>query len=244
MALFGQVRSAGGGMKMLGWPRIVSLALLSGGMLVSGPAARPQAATSANSDILSNDEPRESGGAVDVGSLKPLARVSREAGKPVPSGNPLWSVPLSVLTVTRERPIFSASRRPPPRAVVAPSVEQVAAPAPQKAAEPAHPPLALIGAVVGDTDAIAVFLDRTNQKIVRLRQGETHAGWELSSVLRREVTLKRGDRTEVLVLQRSDIPAGAAGAPGPTVPAAAGVDVSYAPFTPRSTPKNGEPDGL
>ena len=229
---------------MLGWPRIVSLALLSGGMLVSGPAAVPQAATSSNLDILSNDDPRESGGAVDVGRLKPLARPSREGGKPVPSGNPLWSFPLSVLTVTRERPILSASRRPPPRAVVAPPAEQVAAPAPQKAAEPAHPSLALIGAVVGETDAIAVFLDRTNQKILRLRQGETHAGWELSSVLRREVTLKKADQTEVLVLQRSDGPAGVPGGPGPTVPAATGVGVSYAPFSPRSTPKNGESDGL
>jgi general secretion pathway protein N len=226
---------------MLGWPRMVGLALLSGGMLISGPAAKPQAATSANSDILSNDDPRQSGAAVDVGSLKPLPRASREVGKPVPSGNPLWSVPLAVLTVTQERPIFSASRRP--RAVVAPSVDQVAAPTPPKAAEPAHPSLALIGAVVGKTDAIAVFLDQTNQKIVRLRQGETHAGWELSSVLPREVTLRKADRTEVLVLQRPDSPPGVPGVPGP-VPAAGGVDVSYAPFTPRSTPKNGQPDGL
>jgi general secretion pathway protein N len=127
--------------------------------------------------------------------------------------------------------------------VVAPSVDQVAAPAPPKAAEPAHPSLALIGAVVGKTDAIAVFLDRTNQKIFRLRQGETHAGWELSSVLPREVTLKKADRTEVLELQRPDSPAGVPGVPGP-VPAAGGVDASYAPFTPRSTPKNGQPDGL
>jgi general secretion pathway protein N len=51
--------------------------------------------------------------------------------------------------------------------------------------------LTLIGAVAGDGIAIAIFLDRTNQKIVRLRQGETHAGWELSSVLRREVTRKK-----------------------------------------------------
>jgi general secretion pathway protein N len=114
-------------------------------------------------------------------------------------------------------------------------------PPPQKAAEPERPPLTLIGAVVGDSDAIAVFLDRTNQKFVRLRPGDTHAGWTLSSVLRREVTLKKADQTEVLALQRQEGPADVAGVPPILVPAAAG---SYAPFTPRSTPKNGESDGL
>jgi general secretion pathway protein N len=127
--------------------------------------------------------------------------------------------------------------------VVAPSEEQVSAPPPQKAAEPEHPPLALIGAVVGEGDAIAVFLDRTNQKIVRLRKGEVHAGWELSAVLPREVTFKKSDRTEVLVLRRQEDPAGAAGTPGLLVPAAVG-NITYAPFVPRSPPKNGESDGL
>jgi general secretion pathway protein N len=124
-------------------------------------------------------------------------------------------------------------------------VDQVSAPAPRKAAEPERPSLALIGSVVGDSDAIAVFLDRTNQKIVRLHQGETHAGWVLSSVLRREVTLEKDDRTEVLALQRPpDGPTGVAGAPavpGLAVPTAGGGDTR---FVPRSTPKNGASNGL
>jgi general secretion pathway protein N len=232
---------------MVKWSKIFGLAVLSAGLLLTVRGEELRAATSATTDILSGDRAGDAADNVDLGSLKPIARPNREPGKPLPSGNPLWSVPLSVLTATQERPIFSASRRPPQRAVVAPPVDQVNAPAPQKAAEPERPPLALIGAVVGDSDAIAVFLDRTNQKIVRLRQGETHAGWELSSVLRREVTLKKADRTEVLALQRPDAPAGVPGAPGVpglVIPAAGSVDVSYAPFTPRSTPKNGESDGL
>jgi general secretion pathway protein N len=82
--------------------------------------------------------------------------------------------------------------------------------------------------------------------MVRLRQGETHAGWLLSSVLRREVTLTKADRTETIALKSADVPV-AAGAPVMQMPTAIGAgptDNSYAPFVPRSTPKNGEHDGL
>jgi general secretion pathway protein N len=150
-----------------------------------------------------------------------------------------------VLSATQERPIFSAARRPPQRAVVAPAEQAVAPPPPP--AEPDRLALALIGAVVGDGDAIAIFLDRTNQKIVRLRQGESHAGWQLSSVQGREVTFKKADRSEVLVLQRQEGPVGASvGVPGLPVPqpVSGATDGSYAPFTPRSTPKNGQSDDL
>jgi general secretion pathway protein N len=228
--------------------KLVGLVLLSSLFLAAGWVPAPLAATSTTLDILPNDiagVPER----VEVGNLKPLSGQKRETGKLPVSGNPLWSVPLSVLNATQERPIFSASRRPPPRAVVGPPrIEPVVVSAPAPA-EPEHPPLALIGAVVGDNDAIAVFMDRTNQKIVRLRTGDTHAGWELSSVLGREVTLKKADQTEVLALQRQDGPPASPGIPGlpAPMPAAAGGGVfntPYAPFVPRSTPKNGESDGL
>jgi general secretion pathway protein N len=228
---------------------IVGLVLLAGTLTVGQPP-EAVAATSATLDILP-EGPGEAAGAVDLGSLKPISGPGREANKPLPSGNPLWAVPLSALTATQERPIFSASRRPPQRAVVATPVNPVSAPVAQRPAEPEHPPLALIGAVVGDGEAIAVFLDRTNQKIVRLRQGDSHAGWLLSSVQPRQVTFEKADQTEVLALKRQDGPASVpavagvpTGAAIPAVPVAGAVDNSYAPFVPRSTPKNGESDGL
>jgi general secretion pathway protein N len=224
---------------MVRWPKILGLALLPGGLLVLGAAPALHAATSSTLDILSNDGAADSRDTVDLGGVKPLA--NREKSKPLPGGNPLWSVPLSVLTATQERPIFSASRRPAQRAVVAPFEEQPNASAPSKAAEPERLPLALIGAVVGDSDAIAVFFDRTSQKIVRLRQGEAHAGWVLSSVQAREVTLKKADRTETLGLKAAE---GLPVLPAPTAIGAGATDTSYAPFVPRSTPKNGESDGL
>jgi general secretion pathway protein N len=223
---------------------MIGLFLLSSGA-VTGLSAKLPAATSSTPDILSNDRAGDGADSVDIGRVTPIARPAREAAKPLPGGNPLWSIPLSVLSATPERPIFSASRRPPQPAVVAPVEISGAAPAPAPA-EPERPALALIGAVVGDDDAIAVFLDRSSQKIVRLRQGETHAGWLVSAVLGREVTLKKADRSEVLVLQRQEGPAGvpaAPASPGQVIPAASGAG-SYAPFTPRATPKNGESDGL
>lgn len=230
---------------MVRLPGIIGLTLLSS--LAVGWAPAPHAATSATLDILPNDitGPSER---VEVGKLKPLAGQKRDLAKLPASGNPLWSVPLAVLTATQERPIFSASRRPPPRAVAGPPIQPVIVPV-AKPAEPERPALMLIGAVVGDNDAIAVLLDRTNQKVVRLRTGDAHAGWVLSSVLPREITLKKAEQTEVLELQRQDGPA-APGIPGiPTVPppmpaAVGGVAGSYVPFVPRSTPKNGESDGL
>jgi general secretion pathway protein N len=226
---------------MVRWLTILGLALLSGTAPIAGMAPQALAATSATLDVLPDDGAGGAADTVNLGGLKPIPKPGREGGRPLPGGNPLWAVPLSVLTATQERPIFSALRRPPQRAVVAPSEEQVSAPPPQKAAEPEHPPLALIGAVVGEGDAIAVFLDRTNQKIVRLRMGEVHAGWELSAVLPREVTFKKSDRTEVLVLRRQEGAAGTPAVPGLVVPVG---DTTYAPFVPRSPPKNGESDGL
>jgi general secretion pathway protein N len=231
---------------MVGWQKILGLVLLSAGALVAGPIPLVQAATSATLDILPDDTAAAVADTVDFGSVKPISKPGRDAGRPLPSGNPLWAIPLSVLTATQERPIFSASRRPPQRAVAAPPVDRVSAP-PPIAAAPERPSLALIGAVVGEGDAIAIFLDQTNQKTVRLHRGESHAGWQLSSVQPREVTLRKADRTEVLALKRQDGPAGVAeapAAPGLVVPAAAGGNTSFAPFLPRSTPKNAESDGL
>jgi general secretion pathway protein N len=229
---------------MVKLPQTAWLLVLSS-LLTVGGAAVGHGATSTMLDVLPNDI-MGSPDKVEVGRLKPLVAPKPVATGAPASGNPLWSVPLSVLTATRERPIFSATRRPAPRAVAGPRIEPVAAPATPAPAVVEHPPLALIGAVVGDRDAIAVFLDRSTQAVVRLRAGETHAGWLLNSVVGREATLTRDDRTEVLVLQRAESSAGAGAIPG--VPqrtqAADGTGGSYAPFVPRSTPKNGESYGL
>ena len=87
------------------------------------------------------------------------------------SGNLLWSIPLSSLAATRELPVFSSSRRPPPTLQVPKSKPSIA-PAAQ---EPARPLVALIGAISGHTEGIAIFIDETTKGIVRLKTGESYS---------------------------------------------------------------------
>jgi general secretion pathway protein N len=116
----------------------------------------------------------------------------------VQSGNPLWAVPLSALTATRDRPLFSASRRPPAPPVVASPVVQTRPP-PPPAPGPQKPRMALVGTVAG-VDGIAVFVDQGTQAIIRLRTGEGHEGWILRKVGTREVTLQNDQDIAILAL--------------------------------------------
>lgn len=126
-----------------------------------------------------------------IGTPLPLPAGPRE-----PRGNPLWSIPLKNLNATRERPIFLPSRRAPaPADAGAPPPLPVAAPPPPPA-EPERPRLALVGAVSGENDSVAVFMDEETRDIVRLRTGENHAGWILRLVRGREATLEKGPRPQ------------------------------------------------
>lgn len=108
------------------------------------------------------------------------------------AGNPLWAIPLDSLATTLARPIFSPTRRPPPKAVAATTkdpVRQVAV------VEPERPPLSLMGVVSGSSDGFAIFIEESSRNIVRLRTGEGFDGWVLRSVEAREAILQRNNRT-------------------------------------------------
>ena len=122
----------------------------------------------------------------------------------VRAGNPLWAVPLNSLSATRERPIFSSSRRPPAPVVPARPVARAAPPPPPPPKQPERPQLALVGTVASAAEGIAIFVDQTNQTIVRLRTGEGHAGWVLRSVGGREVTLQSDNDTAILALPANE----------------------------------------
>jgi hypothetical protein len=130
---------------------------------------------------------------------EPVPPAGPVATKGLLTGNPLWAVPLRSLSATRDRPIFSPSRRPPaPAVVAAPEVPPVVAPV--KPAEPDHPLLSLMGTVVGESEGVGVFLDQATNDFVRLKTGQDHHGWILRSLREREATFERNDLTATLSL--------------------------------------------
>jgi hypothetical protein len=137
----------------------------------------------------------------------PAAAVQVTAPPPAPtapaseralSANPLWAMPLAQFPVTRERPIFSPSRRPPAAAVASVMVPKVVAmPKPK---EPERPQLSLVGTIVGDDEGFGIFLDQSTKGVIRLKVGEDFQGWKLRSVQGRETALEKDERTVTLVL--------------------------------------------
>ena len=122
------------------------------------------------------------------------------------SGNPLWAIPLTALSSTRQRPIFSSSRRPPlPVVALAPAVKPAAAPTPK---EPERPKLTLVGTIASDHERFGIFLDQSTKAALRLRMGGDYQGWTLRSVQGREAVLEKDQ--DVVTLE---MPQPAAGQP-------------------------------
>jgi general secretion pathway protein N len=126
---------------------------------------------------------------------------ARTAVRTETTGNPLWALPLRQLSNTRERPIFSPSRRPPaPPTIVAPVAAIRQAPPPP--APPERPEVTLLGTIIGSKadDQIALFVDTATQSVIRLRVGQDHHGWVLRLIKEREATLQKAQQVEVLQL--------------------------------------------
>jgi hypothetical protein len=144
----------------------------------------------------------------DLPAAPAPAVVVKPAQQPVaaiphaPGANPLWAIPLATLSSTRERPIFSSSRRPPPPAAV--SAHADAPPAP-KPARVERPQLSLVGTITGDDQSFGIFVDRSTKAALRLKLGEDYQGWTLRSVQGREATLERDQQTAVLGLPQPGV---------------------------------------
>src|SRR5271155_2967528 len=153
------------------------------------------------------------------GQRQLVAAENPDPWQPPPGANPLSRIPMSSLSDTRERPLFSVSRRPPaPPPAPAPPAK-IEAPPPT---ESAGPPLTLSGTAIGGSRGVAVMYDETTKSFVRLHVGEAAAGWNLRAIDRRTVTLEKDGRIVVVSLP----------APGPasstvTTPAAATPDQAW-----------------
>jgi general secretion pathway protein N len=182
----------------------VSLALLGGAaaqtrLALTSPAVTPDPldspVTSSPAPPAANSTRPAPGPALDPGFGDVRTRPSAAAE---PRGNPLWAVPLKSLSFTRDRPLFTPSRRPP-----TPPVAYVEPPRPvvvSKPAEPESPRLTLIGVVLGEKDAIAILVDETTREVIRLRRNEGYRGWILRSVQGREAMLEKETLTAILAI--------------------------------------------
>jgi general secretion pathway protein N len=124
-------------------------------------------------------------------------------------GNPLSAIPLRALAATRERPLFSVTRRPPPPVA---TPEPAPEPAPATPSEAAPPPFLLVGTVIGPRSQIAVLLDRATNGMVRLRVGDSLSGWRVQKIERRFVIVGGGGGTTKLDLVHEEAPQAIPGA--------------------------------
>ncbi len=125
--------------------------------------------------------------------------------------NPLRGVTLESLSATKERPLFSATRRPPPPAAAiqpdtSPPPAQVQAPG---SSEPEGPPLALIGTITGAGRPVAVLFNKLTRVVSTTHEGDEALGWRITTVLERSATAEKDGVTVRLNLPRPGDPANA-----------------------------------
>jgi hypothetical protein len=180
---------------------IISAMLLS--LSLHGAGAATSAASDDALDAGLSDGSRAAGSpaVTAVPVVPPVTTVRVVAPSPAPertlSANPLWAIPLAQLSATRERPIFSPSRRPPPAAVAA---EPAIVKAPMIRKEPETPPLALVGTIASNDQGFGIFLDQSTKAPIRLKVGEDYQGWKLRSVQGRATALEKDQQLVTLVL--------------------------------------------
>ena len=128
------------------------------------------------------------------------ARRVRDPGGKSGAGNPLWAIPLSALTATRERPLFSASRRPPVvvAPIVAPQKHEALAPPP-----PERPLLTLVGTIVSRKASVAMLQGANAEAISRLRVGQENDGWQVRGIGLRSIVVEKGAQSVELDLPRT-----------------------------------------
>ena len=149
--------------------------------------------------------------------LGPASHIKSSELDRAPTSNPLWAIPLTDLSDTRDRPIFAPSRCPPPPPVVESPYVRPAPPRVDTKPPPQPLTLSLLGTIVGGSSDIALFMEKGSQEVVRLRTGEAHQGWMLRSVQGRQAVLEKGDRQETVTLP---VPGDTSPIPGGTIPVA------------------------
>jgi hypothetical protein len=186
--------------------RSFAIGLILLGSVILDAAASATAVSSDALDAGINDMPQSpSAPAAPVSASAPApapattVRVVAAPAAPArtPSANPLWGIPLSQLSETRDRPIFSPSRRPPP--VVA-AVDPATIKPPPRKKEMQPPQFSLVGTIASEDEGFGIFLDQSTKTALRLKVGDDYQGWKLKAIRGREVTMQKDEQVAVLSL--------------------------------------------
>jgi general secretion pathway protein N len=181
--------------------RRLAIGLILLGLSAHGAARSTPASNDALDNDLTDDVRLAAPSKVAPAPAQPVTAVRVVAPPPpplrAPSANPLWGIPLAQLSGTRERPIFSPSRRPPPVAAVA-ETTSVKPPPRKKEIEP--PQLSLVGTIASIDEGFGIFIDPSTKAAIRLKVGQDHQGWKLRQIRGREVTMEKDERSAVLTL--------------------------------------------
>jgi hypothetical protein len=108
--------------------------------------------------------------------------------------SPLAAQPLEQLSATRERPLFSPTRRPPPEPAV---VVQGPPPPPPP---PPPPDVALYGIVMDGEQARAVIRANPADKLTRVGIGDDVGGWKVAQIEGRQLVLALDGRLATFVM--------------------------------------------
>ena len=104
------------------------------------------------------------------------------------SKNPLAAQPLDLLSDTRDRPLFSPSRRspaPPP-----PVIARAEPPPPVP-----RPDVVLLGVVTDENGPRVVVRSGSSDKVIRARLGEEIEGWQVAQIESRRLVLSHDARS-------------------------------------------------
>jgi hypothetical protein len=127
-----------------------------------------------------------------------------------PPVSPLAAQPLDRFSATRDRPLFSPTRRPPAPPVI------VAAPPPP----PPPPNVALLGVVMDGEQAHAVVRTGPTEKVLRVSIGDDIGGWKVGQIEQRKLVLLLNGRTATFTMFSGNSvkhwPSAMASAPPPT----------------------------
>jgi hypothetical protein len=133
-----------------------------------------------------------------------LASLAQAQTKPSTAlDNPVAALSLDQLSVTRERPLFSPTRRAPRPLTVMSIVRPLPPPLP-----PSPPPkIELYGTIIDAADALAIVVSTADNQTVRLRLGDEIGGWKVIVIDQRKLVLSHDERVAEFTIFADKTPA-------------------------------------